>query len=92
MKSIICNEKECFLCGSTRNLEKHHCFAGGRRKNSEKYGAWVWLCNNHHTGAEGVHTHNFEADEFLKVIAQRELENIMTRDEFRQHFGASHLD
>lgn len=28
MKSIIQKEKECYLCGTTKGLENHHCVHG----------------------------------------------------------------
>ena len=91
-KSIICNEKQCCVCGTTYNLHRHHIFGGGRRKASERYGAWVYLCAYHHNMSdEGVHFDR-QLDVLLKTIAQQELEKTMSRDEFRQHFGRSYLD
>ena len=57
MKSIIQKEKECYLCGSTLNLEKHHCIHGtAGRKLADKYGLTVWLCAYHHRDQKnGVH-------------------------------------
>ena len=54
-KSILQEEKECYICGTTLNLEKHHIYGAANRKLSEKYGCVVWLCKRHHTGAAGVH-------------------------------------
>lgn len=91
MKSVINNEKKCFVCGSPFNIHVHHVYAGGRRKASEKYGAWVYLCAYHHNMSdEGVHF-NRELDLKIKAIAQAELEKTMSRDEFRRHFGRSYL-
>ena len=54
-KSILQNDKECYLCRrmynlrTTRGLEEHHILFGrGRRELSERYGLKVWLCHNHH--------------------------------------------
>lgn len=57
MRSIISNEWQCLVCGTTYNLHKHHIFEGtSNRKNSEKYGCWVYLCSRHHNGSNaGVH-------------------------------------
>jgi Zn-finger protein len=44
MESIIQKEKNCFLCGCVRNLERHHVWHGVNRKNAEKDGLTVWLC------------------------------------------------
>ena len=49
-KSILQNDKECYLCRrfynlrTTRGLEEHHILFGrGRRELSERYGLKVWL-------------------------------------------------
>ena len=74
MKSIICNDKRCFKCGVTYNLHKHHVCEGRNRKNSEKYGLWVYLCGKHHNlSNEGVHF-NKEFDNELKQIGQKAFE------------------
>ena len=91
-KSIICNDKECWVCKTTRNLERHHCFFGPNRGLSEAYGCWVWLCNYHHTGSnEAVH-HNHDLDVLLKKTAQRRWEEVQgNREQFRTIFGKSYL-
>lgn len=92
MKSIISNEKECYICGTTQNLNRHHVFFGtANRKMSEKYGCWVWLCaKHHHMSNEGVHF-NKVLDEELKRRCQIVFEKDHTTDEFRQIFGRSYL-
>lgn len=42
-KSIMQDEKACYITGRTDHLHKHHIFGGGRRKISEKWGLWIWL-------------------------------------------------
>lgn len=42
-KSILQDEKECYITGLKEGLHKHHIYPGANRKNSEKYGFWVWL-------------------------------------------------
>ncbi|WP_337808276.1 hypothetical protein [Gemmiger sp.] len=72
-KSILQNDKECYLCRrfynlrTTRGLEEHHILFGrGRRELSERYGLKVWLCHNHHNEPPlGVH---------FDPAARRELE------------------
>lgn len=45
MESIISTKEECFLCGSTQNLQTHHCWHGtGNRKLADKDGLFVRLC------------------------------------------------
>lgn len=96
MKSIIQNNKECFLCQRTTGLHDHHIFFGtANRKNSEKYGLKVWLCLRHHEGdietnKEAVH-HNKERDLCLKKIAQKKFEETHTREEFMKIFRRNYL-
>ena len=90
-KSVIQNEKECFVCKTTSNLHDHHIFFGNaNRKLSEKYGYKVWLCQAHHTGNNGVHF-NRRLDLYLKAIAQVKFEQEHTREEFIKTFGKSYL-
>jgi len=92
MDSIIQDNKQCFVCAKPYDLHSHHiCYGTSNRKQSEKYGLKVWLCVNHHTGAEGVH-HNRDFDIELKKIAQTYFEATHgTREEFRSIFGKSYL-
>ena len=93
MKSIIQNEKECFICGTTNWLEEHHIFESFNRKLSEKYGLKVWLCHSHHNEPPfGVH-HNKDNMLKLKQVGQKTFMNHYnkTEDEFREVFGRSYL-
>ena len=86
MRSIIQDEKKCWVCGCKGYLEDHHIFGGnGNRKLSEKYGLKVWLCMKHHTGSEGVHS-----DEYLMMllhrVGQQAFEKTHTRQEFMDTF------
>ena len=92
MKSVIQSEKECFLCGITRELHCHHVFGGvGNRKMSERYGMKVWLCREHHTGNAGVHQ-NRDLDLIVKEVAQTNFEKkVGSREEFMKIFGRNYL-
>ena len=92
MKSIIQTEKECYLCGSTLNLEKHHCIYGtGHRKLADKYGLTVWLCPFHHRDNKyGVHG-NREFDLEMKRLAQETFESKHGHDKWMQTFGRDYL-
>ena len=92
MKSVIQSEKCCYVCGTTINLHCHHIFYGtSNRKQSEKHGMKVWLCQEHHTGNTGVHFNKF-LDLYLKQKAQTHFESeIGTRNDFRKVFGKSWL-
>ena len=91
-KSVLQSERECFICGTTVNLEEHHCLHGaGNRKLAEKYGLKVMLCAQCHRGGSGVHF-NRGLDLKLKKYAQTYWEsNIGTREGFMRTFGKSYL-
>lgn len=92
-KSIISNEPECLVCKTTLNLHRHHVFGGvGRRKKSEMYGCWVYLCARHHNMSNsGVHF-NKQLDTKLKQECQRAWEERYgDREDFRHEFGQSYL-
>jgi hypothetical protein len=93
MKTVLQTEKECFVCGTTYNLQDHHILFGtANRKQSEKYGLKVWLCQEHHTGSRGVHF-NKPLDLHLKKLAQEHFEaHIGARNEFIRVFGRNYLD
>jgi hypothetical protein len=95
MKSILSNEKECFICGLPEEctpIHKHHVFMGYNRKNSEKYGCWVYLCARHHNMSdEGVHF-NLAFCVTLQKYCQEKWESINgDREQFRSIFGKSYL-
>lgn len=91
MKSIINNDKKCFKCGVTYNIHKHHILEGRNRKNSEKYGLWVYLCGKHHNlSNEGVHF-NKDFDNELKVIAQKKFEEVYKDLDFLSIFRRNYL-
>lgn len=93
MKSIISNEKVCFICRTTYSLHRHHIFHGyANRQISEEQGCWVHLCGRHHNQSnEGVHF-NTPFDIMLKKYCQEKWEELNgTREQFRQIFGKSYL-
>lgn len=92
-KSIVSNERQCFICHDTRTLHKHHIYGGiGRRELSEKFGCWVYLCPWHHNMSDsGVHF-NKVLDLKLKQWCQRKFEEEHSREEFRRYFGRSYLE
>lgn len=92
-KSLLSNERECYVCHDTFNVHKHHIFHGtANRKKSEQDGCWVYLCPEHHNMSnEGVHqNHNF--DMRLKAECQEKWEEINgTREDFIKRYGRSYL-
>ena len=92
MKSLLSKEKRCWVCGTTMNIHKHHIYMGSNRNNSEKIGAWVYLCYKHHNGSnEGVHF-NSKLDQELKEKAQQEYEKTHSREEFMAIIKRNYLD
>lgn len=93
IRSIINDDRKCFVCKNPK-VEEHHIFFGNpRRKISERYGLKVWLCVEHHRGTNGVHGKNgHELDLRLKEIAQEVFERKHTREEFIKLFGKNYLE
>lgn len=55
-KSIMQNEKRCYVCGLYVTVEEHHIYFGtANRRISEQNGFKVYLCQEHHRGTTGVH-------------------------------------
>lgn len=92
MKSIMNNEKICYICGTPFNIHKHHIFGGvANRKLSEKYGCWIYLCAHHHNMSdEGIHF-NKDLDMRVKKECQEVFEQNGSREEFMRIFGKNYL-
>ena len=90
--SLISKSKCCYVCGTTQNIHLHHIYMGANRNNSDKIGAWVYLCAYHHNGSSaGVH-YNHKLDMELKIKAQEEYEKTHTREEFMKIIKRNYLD
>ena len=86
MKSIIQDEKECYICLDPK-VEEHHVFYGtANRKLSERYGLKVWLCPEHHRGRYGAHF-NKDVDRMLKDVAKRRFKEVYPYDFGRLFYG-----
>ena len=91
MHSLLSDERKCWICGSTRNLERHHVYGGNaNRPLSEKYGCWVYLCKYHHTGdirgnREAVHF-NKRIRDFLREECQIAFEKKYGHERFMEVF------
>lgn len=94
-KSIITNDMcHCYVCGTTRNIEKHHVIFGtANRKKSDQDGLVVPLCHYHHTGSNKAVHLNRGLDLKLKQIAERKwLEYYdATVDEWIKRFGKNYI-
>lgn len=93
MKSIIQENKECYVCGVTYGLHAHHIYFGNPlRKISEKYGMKVYLCFEHHEGTYGVHgKYGHELDMKLKKDGQAVFEQTHPDKSFIKIFGRNYL-
>lgn len=92
MKSILSNEKVCYICGTTRNLHKHHIYGSSNRKRSDRDGCWVYLCAYHHNMSDkGVHFDR-EADLKLKrECEQKWIDLNGTTDDFIMAYGKNYI-
>ena len=90
-KSIIQEDKSCYICGSVVRLEKHHIFAGhANRPISERENLWCWLCHEHHTGTEGAQ-YDKELNLKLKQDAQYAYEQNHSRSDWMRLIGKNYL-
>lgn len=95
MKSIITKDLNiCIVCGSTVNIEKHHCIHGtSGRKLATRYHLLVGLCSECHRGTWGVHGNKEDIthlDLCLKQMAQKAFEK-KHGDRFFEVFGENFL-
>ena len=84
------NGERCWYCGGQIGLERHHVMTGPNRKLAEKYGLWVWVCHDHHTGKDGVQYNRQKADA-LKRLGQIAFEARHSHDEWMEIFGKNYL-
>lgn len=90
-KSLLSDELECYVCKTTHNLHRHHIYFAANRRNSEKWGCWVYLCAYHHNMSNsGVHF-NRNLDIALKRQTQRKFEEQYGHDKFMEVFGKNWL-
>ena len=92
MNSILqdMDDRKCYVCGCTRNLELHHVMSGSNRKLSTVYGLVVWLCMDHHRGKIGVHS-DIILKERLERDAQREFESMYGHTAWMSIFRKNYL-
>lgn len=89
--SIMQDEKVCFISGSTVGLEKHHIYQAANRKNSAKYGLWVWLRHDwHNEPPNGAHF-NKETRRMLERDGQLAFQEHYPELNFMEIFGRNYL-
>lgn len=99
-KSILQEDKECFITGKIDGLHKHHIFNAANRNISEEQGFWVYLSVPMHTGDDGVHF-NMPFAKTLKKMCQMAYEDKCmielgisrqsARDRFMKMIGRNYL-
>ena len=85
--------RKCFLCGATRDLERHHIFGAANRDLSESYDLVVDLCPwCHREGPEAAHR-SAETMQLLHEYGQRLAMHRQgwTAEDFRKIFGKNYL-
>ena len=93
--SLYPAERVCFVCKTPFNIEQHHIFKSSRRPISDREGATVFLCHEHHQGRMGVHSDS-DFDQWFRRDCQRRWEEREGIDdpehaEFIRVFGANYL-
>lgn len=86
--SIMQDEKYCYITGTTRDLERHHCFTGIRRKAADQWGCWVWLTHDVHMSA---HQRQPEILDQLRRECQEAFESRYGHEKFMEVFGKNYL-
>lgn len=92
-RSIISNERKCFVCGTTIDLEKHHIYYSAYRSKAERFGCWCYLCRYHHREQGGTGSHNpvHLLDVWLQQECQKRFEEIYDHETFMKEFGINYL-
>jgi hypothetical protein len=101
-KSILQDEKSCFITGRTTGLHKHHIYGNaGNRPISEEQGFWVWLSHEYHTNSNECVHKNHPFNLTLKKMCQQVYEDKLmldqgisresARDRFMKMIGRSYI-
>ena len=91
-ESIMQDEKECFITHSTYGLQKHHIYGGPFRTKSDKYGCWIWLRHDWHTGTSYAVHSNRKLMLLLRKECQKEFEKKYSHEFFMKLFKKDYLE
>lgn len=83
------NGLECFICGSMRNLQVHHCIHGNKRKLADREGLTVHLCLACHHRLHSLGLHDRELKQIAQIAWMRK--HHADEADFRALFGRSYL-
>lgn len=81
MKSILQNDRYCYLSGRSGPLEKHHVLNGPLRDFAEENGLWIYLTPEWHRKLHGTGD-GVQVQKRLKTIAQLTFERDLLREEY----------
>lgn len=91
-KSILQDEKVCYVSGSTIGLDLHHIYFGNPgRKISDKNGFTVYLRHDIHMALHERRKPFERLNEELKMACQRKFEETHSREEFMALIGRNYL-
>lgn len=83
------DNKNCFLCFGENNLQVHHIFGGVRRKLSEQYGLYTFLCMTCH---DNITLNRYKETVLkLKMDGQKRFEFAYPGKDFCKIFGKNYL-
>ena len=81
-------EKICFLCKRPAT-DRHHVFAGARKKQSDKDGNWVWLCRRCHNKVQDSAEEMKALQKHVQILLMKE--NGWTEKEFQKKYLRSFI-
>ena len=84
---MINDKFECYICGASGTLQRHHCLHGIRRKAADKYDLTVYLCPRCHME---LHDHGI-GDLMLEQLAQAHFEAEHGHEKYMEVFGKNYL-
>lgn len=93
MKSILQDDKVCYITGEEYNLHKHHVFGGANRKKSERLGLTIYLrADWHNMEKYSIHM-DAELNHKIKAEAQEKAMEYYdwTVDDFIREFGKNYM-
>lgn len=91
IKSIICQNEQCYECGTTQGLQVHHCIHGtANRTLADEDGLTVYLCWRCHNR---LHNGDARLDHKLMRLAERRYLDFYKKDvkDFIARYGKNYL-
>lgn len=87
---MICDEKECFLCGRTDAFHVHHVMNGvANRPLCDEDGLMIYLCHECHSK---VHDNDAQLQRDLKAIAETHYLQDHTFEEWMKRYKRNYIE